>query len=103
MNSADNIHVLVVNGKPLEIFLVELQDDAHVFVGLVDSLILGLCLAFRASELAWKITLVAAVLGVMDSAVWGVFGRVLVCVCCSTERLIGRFTYKKLKKEAWKS
>lgn len=104
VHSADNIHVLVVDGKPLEILLVELQDDTHIVVRLVDSLILGLCLPFRANKLPWKITLVVAVLGVMDGAVWGVFGRVLVlvCVCCSTERLIRRFTCKKLNKEVWK-
>lgn len=80
--------------------LVELQHDTNVFVGLIDSLILGLFLTLRADEFARKITLVVAVLGVMDGAVWGVFGRVLVCVCCSTERLIRRFTCNKLNEGA---
>lgn len=106
MNSADDIHVLVVDGKPLEMLLVELQDNTHVVVGLIDSLVLGFCLAFRANELAWKITLVIAVLGVMNGSVWGVFGRVpvlvLVLVCCGIERLIRRFTYNGLNKGVWK-
>lgn len=66
MNAAYDVHVLVVNGIPLEVLLVELQDGADVFVGIVDGFVLDLVFAFTANQLSRKLCLIRCVLGVVN-------------------------------------
>lgn len=52
MDTADDIHVLVVDGMPVESFLVEVENDTDVVIGLIDSFVLDLVTSFLANQLA---------------------------------------------------
>lgn len=68
MDAADNIHVLVVDGIPIEFLLVKIQNNANIVVGLVNSLILDLILALFANQLAGKVCLVCSMIGIVGRA-----------------------------------
>lgn len=68
MDAADNVHVLVVDGIPIEFLLVKIQNDTNIVVGLVNSLIRNLILALFANQLAGKVCLVCGMIGIVDRA-----------------------------------
>jgi hypothetical protein len=54
MDAADNIHVLVIDGIPIESLLVEVQNDANIVIGIIDGLVLDLVTTLLENQLAWK-------------------------------------------------
>lgn len=81
MDGAYNVGILVINRIPLEVLFVEFKNSSNIHVGLIDSLVFHLRLPFSADELSRKITVVEAVLGIVDCAIreilWG-FVQIMV-------------------------
>lgn len=73
MNGADDIHILVVYGMPIEVLFVKVKDYSNVTENLVYCFVLDIGLALGSDELPGKFALVKAVLGIVDGSVVAFF------------------------------
>ena len=78
MNGADDVVVIVVDGFPMKLVLVEFENVANIVVSLIDSHVLPLAFALRTNKLTRKVSLGLDVLGIKDGATWNFSGVVLV-------------------------
>lgn len=89
MNRAQDVGVLVVDGLPLEVLLVEFQDKANIVERFVYGLILDFGLSFGTDQFAGKICFAVGVVGIVDSTVWCIFGILVIVISgCSRNSLL---------------
>lgn len=75
MDRTDDIDVVIVDGVPVKVRFVEIEDAANIGVGLVHGLVLDGVLAFGSLKLARKRILIEAVFGVVYFAIGCAFVR----------------------------
>jgi hypothetical protein len=73
MNGANDIHILVVDGMPVEVLFVKVEDYSNVTENLVHCFVLDIGLALRSDKLPRKLALVKVVFGVVDRSVVAFF------------------------------
>lgn len=66
MNRTDDIHAIVVHRVPVEVFPIKVEDDANIFEGLIDGLVVDRSITLRSDQLSGEITLRKTVIGIVD-------------------------------------
>ena len=90
MDGADNVGVLVVNRLPLELFLVEVKDDADIVKCFIGSLVFDFGFTLGAKHLARQVSLVIFVVHRVNGAIWLVLGGVLASLLSGQKYLLLR-------------